>query len=441
MNGVPHISPEQTVALVVGIESYPRRQGLDLDGPAADALKIVRWLRGRGVPAENVKILLSAGEAKVDRAELNGVQLFNGLVNTDAVAAALETFRRSTSRFLFIFWTGHGIMTPDGVRRPLFANYSDSDTHNLNIESLQDHLRSTSYAYPPIQIMLFDMCATLFDERLRRESLTDYRFQSGPARPDCQQYLLYAAADRQIAENLAAEGTGLYFKELMPILEEEPNWPPDMQTVVARLEQRFEELRAKKLTAQEPIYQYWRAPSGKAETKYLGAAPTPADLARRWAIIAAACLLPSLFFSEFGIGLAPPWPNRLAVGLATAPISLLVYQSIVHWSASLTKPRLEQWMRWSLVATIAAAVLYLVSFVLFTHPLPDHWHREIGGLTYTAKATKYREMNPGIPDRDLIQDMGNDVEKVYGARRLASYAWRSSVAGSCYLSPAARSYR
>jgi hypothetical protein len=305
-------------------------------------------------------------------------------------------------------------MTADHVRRPLLANYSDSDTHNLNIESLQQHLRSGTYAYPPHQVMLFDMCATLFDERLRRESLADYRFQSGPARPDCQQFLLYAAADRQVAENLAAEGTGLYFKELMPVLNEEPAWPPDMHSVVTKLERRFAELRDKNLTSQEPIYQYWRAPSGKTETKYLGAGPTPRTLARNSAVIAAACLFPSLFLSEFGLGLSPPWPNRWVVALATIPIPYLVYRGVMHWSASQTRPRLERSLRWNLAASLVAIVCYLFLFVQFTHPLPDHWHREIGGFTYSEKALWYREINPGIPVRDLIQDMGNDVEKVFG---------------------------
>lgn len=420
MSGPLVISPEQTHAVIVGIEAYPRRKGLDLQGPAADALKIARWLRGRGVPAENLKVLLSTHAPESLSADLAGVEIFNGLVNLEAVTSALESCRRASGRFLFMFWTGHGIMTADHVRRPLLANYSDADTHNLNIESLQEHLRSATYSYPPYQVMLFDMCATLFDERLRRERLIDHKFQSGPARLDCQQFLLYAAADRQVAENLVAERTGLYFKELMPILEQESAWPPDMRSVVGKLEERFEDLRSKSLTSQEPIYQYWRAPSGKAETKYLGARPSPRRLALKWAMIVVACLVPSLLLSEFGLGLAPPWASRWVVALATIPIPLLVYQGLVHWSASKTRPWLETLLRYNLVAIACALVIYLFLFVQFTHPLPDHWHREIGGFTYTQKAQWYREHNPGIPDRDLIQDMGNDVEKVFGRTSLGT---------------------
>jgi hypothetical protein len=422
------VAAEQTLALVVGIETYSRRKGLDLDGPAADAIKMARWLRARGVAAANIKLLLSCRDAHVEDSELAGVEIFQGEVTLDVLAKTLAEFRHTNASVLFVFWTGHGIMTSDHIRRPLLANYSDADAHNLNVESLQEHLRSTTYAYPPQQLLLFDMCATLFDERLRRESLVDHRFQAGPARTDCRQFLLYAAADRQAAENLTAEKTGLYFRELMPVLEQEPSWPPAMENVVAQVEVRFAELRSKNLTLQEPIYQSWRSPSGKADIKYLGGEEKAAEQAKRWFAIAAGCVIPSLLLSEFGIALAPPWPNRWAVAIATLPIPLLVYLGLANWSTSQRPVQLQQVMRWSVAAFVASAIAYLLLFLQFAVPLPDHWHREIGGFTYTPKAQTYREQNPGISEKDLIQDSGNDVEKVYTRGSLT--AARAALVGS-----------
>ncbi len=436
MNGPLAILPEQTHALVVGIEAYPRRHSLDLIGPAADALNFARWLRRRGVPAANLKILVSTRSEERLGAGLEGVDLFNGLVNLAVVENALESCRRTRSRLLLLFWTGHGIMTADQVRRPLLANYSDTDPHNLNVESLQEHLRSSTFFYPAYQVILFDMCATLFDERLRRESLIDHKFQSGPARLDCQQFLLYAAADRQAAENLLSERTGLYFKELMPILDQEPGWPPEMKRVIGKLEDRFEELRTKGLTAQQPIYQYWRAPSGQGETKYLGPRSGNLELGLRpieglplerpesqsrsllwkqaltWIII----VLPSLLFSEFGLGLAPPWPNRWVVTPLTIPLTFLVYHGVWHWGAAKPRPWLGRFLRWNLAACIAILLFYLFLFVHFTYPLPDHWHRDIGGFTYTEKASMFRQLpgNLGISDQDLVRESESDVAKVFG---------------------------
>src|SRR5205809_330141 len=48
---------KHTYALVVGIEKYAL--GDDLDGPAHDARRFADWLVARGVPHENIALLLS----------------------------------------------------------------------------------------------------------------------------------------------------------------------------------------------------------------------------------------------------------------------------------------------------------------------------------------------------------------------------------------------
>ena len=52
-------SPEQTHAVVVGIERYEAGDNWDLDGAASSALRIIRWLRERHVPVGNITTLLS----------------------------------------------------------------------------------------------------------------------------------------------------------------------------------------------------------------------------------------------------------------------------------------------------------------------------------------------------------------------------------------------
>jgi hypothetical protein len=105
--------------------------------------------------------------------------------------------------------------------------------------------------------------------------------------------------------------------------------------------------------------------------------------------------------------------------LGTALIPFLVYQGLAQWGHSKPRPLLERLFRYGLTSFILVLLVYLFLFVNFTHPLPDHWHREVGGFTYTAKAQWYRDQNLGIPDRNLIQDMGNDVEAVYGRATLS----------------------
>ena len=64
-------------------------------------------------------------------------------------------------------------------------------------------------------------------------------------------------------------------------------------------------------------------------------------------------------------------------------------------------------------------LVYLILFVKFTIPLPDHWHREVGGFTYTPKAEWTRGKDPGISDKELVVDMEQHVEKVFGPVSLA----------------------
>src|SRR5688500_9740294 len=52
-------APDHTNAIVVGIERYEEGDQWNLDGPVRDALDFVAWLRTRGVPDENLHILLS----------------------------------------------------------------------------------------------------------------------------------------------------------------------------------------------------------------------------------------------------------------------------------------------------------------------------------------------------------------------------------------------
>ena len=189
---------------------------------------------------------------------------------------ALEKLR-NTSGLLFLFWTGHGIMTADGNRRPLLANYSDAGKNNVDLDSLKEHLRSSfgQFQYPKNQILTFDICATLFDERLRREDLPGHRYSAGPAVPHCQQFLRFASEDGQAAENVTSERTGRYFKELMELLDRQSGWPPtmeNMEEINVQLKSRFKELVKEGLAAQRPI-RYSCARRAGRETKNTNSCP------------------------------------------------------------------------------------------------------------------------------------------------------------------------
>jgi hypothetical protein len=323
MSGRASIKLEETWALVVGVESYPQRPGLDLDGPFPDACKFARWLRSRGVPASHITLLASPlDENKGQCVELRdeGVQcLIDKPVTEEAVEEALKQFRNKPG-MLVVFWSGHGISTEGEVkvRRALLGNYSDADKHNLNLESLQRHLRSGTYAYPTEQALIFDICGTRFDELSHGQALPDKTLSYSSVARGCRQFFLFATEDGQVAENVTQERTGLFYRELRVILDEQAGWPPDLVQVHGQLMSRFEVLKAAGMASQDPIFfRYrWEAPSGERdEFNFV----TISNLRARTRIIAAFFLLGVviLIFPNHGGG-----TNKPQVTVRKGPISI-----------------------------------------------------------------------------------------------------------------------
>lgn len=278
MNASTTVRPGDTWALVVAVESYPLRPGLDLDGPYPDACDFVRWLRTWKVPAEQISLLVSPltkNDGLCRDLAAEGVDCgTTGEVNQENLEGALYKLRKRTG-MLVVFWSGHGIMTPLGVRRPLFSNYSDEDKHNLNVESFRRHLRTARYAYPPDQVLIFDVCGTRFDELWHRESLPDKLFPVGPEAPRCQQSILFASEDGQAAENVTQERTGLYYSELRAALKAQSTWPPDLGIAHDGVKTRFAELQAQGEQTRSPIRSIWQSSRGSQEETDLTTNPVP----------------------------------------------------------------------------------------------------------------------------------------------------------------------
>ena len=277
MNGLASITPDQTHALVVGIESYAGGSYLNLDGPANDAYQFVRWLQGHGVPDENIILLVSPLEKNLGQfRDLGGIDCSLKPVTQEVVEQALKKLRQKRG-LLILFWSGHGIMTTDDeTRRPLLANYSEDDKHNLNLKSLWVHLRSSEFGYPENQFILVDTCAIEFDERSRRERLPDTEFGRKGKSVNCDQFIIFATENRNAAENLTSERTGLFFKELMEVLRPQTHWPPGMATTFAKLKERFDK---RSQTSQQPVYCEYADSKGTKSYIFEGVGDVPRYLA------------------------------------------------------------------------------------------------------------------------------------------------------------------
>ena len=181
--------PADAMAVVVGIEEYQAGEGWRLDGPALDACRFAQWLTDRGVPGDRISLLVSPLPENATAVE----QQSQGYRVREA--ADYETVRdvfarylpNQTSSLLIFYWGGHGVIERD-ERRLLCADAIITDKRNLNLSSLLNSMRSSTFDGHPQQLGLVDACQNLVSE-LGWEGQYDQReFRRGPpgarARPE-----------------------------------------------------------------------------------------------------------------------------------------------------------------------------------------------------------------------------------------------------------------
>lgn len=111
--------------------------------------------------------------------------------------------------------------------------------------------------------------------------------------------------------------------------------------------------------------------------------------------------------------IGPPWPTREMCAIATVVAEFFVFMVCFELLHRKAKGRLQRWMLWGMAASVLFFAIYMYCFASLIHQAPDHFHRVVGGWSYTPEAIQHKERNPGITDSTLVADMGNDVEQVW----------------------------
>lgn len=266
------VDPRRTTAILVGIDRSDVGARWDLDGPVADVHRFATWLLSRGVPAQRITALVSPSNAlphwpvPVHAADRETVQ-----------RVLLRLIPSTTGDLLWVVWGGHGVVDAEGRRRLFYSDATSADKRNLDLDAL---LATYATEFVPSfsrQIWVVDACQTAVDAaRLDSRTIPSETLPSAALVPGRSQDVLFAAGRGQRAVNVGAAATGLFSHELLEILGTDTGaWPPDMESLFARLRARFGTLRAADLTRQTPTYLWYRSHTG-VEGQLLQTGPTGA---------------------------------------------------------------------------------------------------------------------------------------------------------------------
>jgi HEAT repeat protein len=222
-----------------------------------------------GVPPSNITVLASPVDGNgplLNSLDERGVTCIIRLhFGDDVFQKALGRFQYKSGR-LWLCWAGHRVLGSDGNRCLLLGNYSDSLRSVIRVATVQNRIRSAAGRFPPDQVLVFDTCATPYDEYEQQGDLV-YETHDVPSNSACRQFLMFASEVRTPAMSRDGAG-GVFTRELIGVLKGDVRvggGPPRLDDLHGELQARFDVLRESAKDTQRPVRYTWRAPSGEGD--------------------------------------------------------------------------------------------------------------------------------------------------------------------------------
>jgi len=249
--------PQNTQAIVVGVETYQVGANWKLDGPANDACKFVKWLRAKGVP--DVQIALFVSALPENQSLVNGLDVVSQPATHAAITKTLtDGLANKNGDLLVFFWGGHGVVDAENSRRLFCADATEANPRHISLNSVLTTWRTNTIGHFPRQIGFVDACQNYLEYNHIASTMPEDVLPSGTPR-DVEQFFLLAASAGELAANLTLEKTGAYSQALLEELENgSADWPPDMSGINRRLLERFAALREAGDANQTPSHFWYR---------------------------------------------------------------------------------------------------------------------------------------------------------------------------------------
>ncbi|GAA2575967.1 MULTISPECIES: effector-associated domain 2-containing protein [Streptomyces] len=246
---MPPVDPSRVHALVVGIEAYEAGDAWRLPGPARDAVRFWRLLRGAGVPTSQLRLHLSP------------LPSYDPEVPYESASQA--TLRRVLVRelspaqgdMLWVWWGGHGVLDRAGRLRLFCADAGVDDKVGIDLDSAL--LRYAGGAVPGLreQMWIVDACETFEEDLAFQEALPADALPVGQPSHTHRQTVLRAAGRGRAAANDPVRATGLFSDVLLGLLADRAAVlpaPPDPEELFPAVRARIASLREEGRTLQHP---------------------------------------------------------------------------------------------------------------------------------------------------------------------------------------------
>lgn len=251
--------PEETWAIVVGVnrcDLSPRRR---LDGPVRSALRFAGWLARENVNADHIRLLLSPPPSPDEVRRETGSSDLAKVPVVEAIedriyAAFTDRSLRARGKLLIVYWAGHGVFDQE-TRRLLCADTTLTNPRNVHFGSLRNYLRSTEGPAFPSTVLLIDTCALGSVGARRPIEWPDRTFKPGPVGRNFRQFGLFASSENQEASPDETEGVGCLTLELLALLDvPAARRPVSLWDLVEQVRGSFDVLRREAKTQQTPAF-------------------------------------------------------------------------------------------------------------------------------------------------------------------------------------------
>ncbi|NUK34081.1 caspase family protein [Streptomyces lunaelactis] len=246
------LRPERTYAFVAGVETYGISTSWNLRGAARDALRFAGWLTGpAGVPHDNIRLLLSPLDPEaLDWSGTPGLRelstAYRPATEANVKEALLDDLPQRDGDFLWIFWAGHGYVTP--ARRDLVLPCADATPgliRHLNLDSMLRWWRTDLVRKPrfALQAALVDACR-IDAPRDTRWNFGSNDYEGGIGQPWRRQFRLYAAREGEAAKNDRERGAGQFTEALVTELKDRslPDGVRDLAEIGRAVHARFQQM-------------------------------------------------------------------------------------------------------------------------------------------------------------------------------------------------------